>query len=236
MDRNAEFDQFADNYEKILEAPCALSGESPDFYAEQRVLWCRDKLRRLLPVATVLDFGCGIGGSFSHFFELLGCTTVIGIDPSVKSLRVAKGRYPRYNIRLATPRDFVPNADLPLGFCNGVFHHIPPAERFEALAYVRACLADDGIFAFWENNPWNPVVVYGMSTNEFDRGAQTISPRAATRLIEAAGFRIDSLDFCSFFPHFARRLRPLEKHLRWLPAGAQYLVLARKIGPATART
>ena len=228
MGPNAEFDEFAETYEKNLERPCALSGETPDFYAEGRLRWCRERFGSRLPFETVLDFGCGIGGSFRHFFELVGCKSVIGIDPSSRSLQVARDRYSEYDIRLSAPENFVPNGDLPFAFSNGVFHHIPPAGRLEALALVRAALAADGLFAFWENNPWNPVVAHGMTLNEFDRDAQMISPRAAVRLLKSAGFRISFVDFCFFFPRFARSLRGTERYLRKFPLGAQYLIAAQK--------
>jgi len=224
----SEFDRFADKYLETLERPCALSGETPDFYAEGRIRWCRGRLGKQLPIKTVLDFGCGIGGSFQHFVDFLGCQTVIGVDPSVESLRNARERHSGLDLNLATPDQFVPAENLPFAFCNGVFHHIPPAERPKALAYVRSCLVSGGVFAFWENNPWNPVVVHSMSLNEFDRDAQTISPSTAVRMLEEADFRVRHVDFCFFFPHFARGFRPLEKSLRWLPLGAQYLVLAEK--------
>ena len=228
MSDRAEFDEFASKYERTMERSCAVSGESPEFYAVERMRWCLRRLRPYLPLETALDFGCGTGGSIGHFFEILGCRSVIGIDPSAESLQVAKQRHPNRDVRLSKPEDFVPSGNIPLGFCNGVFHHIPPADRLDALGYIRAALSDNGIFAFWENNPWNPVVVYTMSLNEFDRNAETLSPSHSVRLLKQAGFRIISIDYCSFFPHFARQLRGLEPALRWLPMGAQYLVLARK--------
>ena len=72
------------------------------------------------------------------------------------------------------------------------------------------------------------MVVYGMSLNEFDRAAQTLSPRHAVSLVKRAGFRVRFVDDCFFFPHIARKLRSLEPMLRWLPLGAQYLVVAEK--------
>jgi SAM-dependent methyltransferase len=224
----SNFDHFADKYLATLERPCSLSGETPDFYAEGRILWCKNRLPQILPIETVLDFGCGIGGSFQHFVDLLGCKTVVGIDPSVESLRNARERHSGLDLHLALPEQFIPKGNLPFAFCNGVFHHIPPAERRPALEYIHSCLTDDGIFAFWENNPWNPVVVHSMSMNEFDCDAQTIAPSAAVRMLKAAGFRVQFLDFCFFFPHFARVLRRFERSLRWMPLGAQYLVLAQK--------
>jgi hypothetical protein len=101
-------------------------------------------------------------------------------------------------------------------------------ERLEALDYIRAALRDDGVLAFWENNPWNPLVVYAMSLTEFDRNAQTLSPLRSVRLLKTAGFRIRCVDYRFFFPHFLRGLRRLEPALRFFPLGAQYLVLAKK--------
>ncbi len=224
----SDFNQYADKYLETLERPCSLSGETPDFYAEARMRWCKSRLPQIFPIEKVLDFGCGIGGSFQHFVDILGCKTVVGIDPSIESLRHAREQHSALDLQLALPEEFLPKGDLPFAFCNGVFHHIPPEERPQALAYIRSCLKEGGIFAFWENNPWNPVVVHSMSLNEFDCDAQTISPSAAVRMLKAAGFRIQFLDFCFFFPHFAHRLRRLERSLRWLPLGAQYLVVAKK--------
>lgn len=224
----AEFDEFAAQYEKAMERSCALSGESPDFYAAERMRWCRRRLDPYLPLETALDFGCGVGGSIRYLFELLGCKSVVAVDPSVESLRVAKERYWGRDVRLSTPEEFAPSGDIPLAFCNGVFHHIPPGKRPQALEYIRAALSDDGVLAFWENNPWNPIVVYGMSLNEVDRNALTLSPLHSIRLLKNAGFRIQNVDYCFFFPRFARGLRRLEPALRFLPLGAQYLVLAKK--------
>lgn len=224
----AEFDEFAAKYEKTMERASAVAGESIDFYARERLHWCSRRLRRWMPFDTVLDFGSGVGGSLKYFFDILGCKSVIAVDPSAESLQVAQGRYPNLNVRFLLPEQFAPSANLPFAFCNGVFHHIPPDRRVEALRYVRSALSSNGIFAMWENNPWNPVVVYTMSLNEFDRNAQTLSPLRSLRLLKSAGFRIQFVDFCFFFPHFARGLRPLEPALRWLPLGAQYLVVAQK--------
>jgi SAM-dependent methyltransferase len=228
MADRAEFDEFAATYESTMERACAIAGESNDFYAFGRLQWCRRRLSSHLPVHTVLDFGCGIGGSFEYFFDLLGCNTVIGLDPSIESLRIAKDKHPGLTLQLGTPEDFVPDGSIPLAFCNGVFHHIPPAARQSSLSLIRRALSKDGILAFWENNPWNPIVTYAMSLNEFDRNAEVLSPRHSVRLLKEAGFHIISTDYCFFFPHFASRLRFLEPALRWLPLGAQYLVLARK--------
>lgn len=228
MTDRAEFDEFASKYEKTMERACAVAGESPDFYAAARMNWCRRRLQPFLPLETALDFGCGTGGSLGYFYDILGCKSVVGIDPSSESLRLAKQKQPNRDLLLCSQEGFAPGGDIALAFCNGVFHHIPPPERLWALSFLREVLCDKGILAFWENNPWNPAVVYGMSLNEFDRNAETLSPVASARLLKQAGFRIQFIDYCFFFPHIARKLRWSEPALRWLPLGAQYLVVARK--------
>jgi SAM-dependent methyltransferase len=222
----AEFDEFAPKYQQIMERSCALSGESPDFYAAERIRWLKRRLRKMLPIDTVLHFGCGTGGSINYFFDILDCKQVIGIDPSAESLRVARKRYPAGALRLCTVEELTPSGDIPFAFCNGVFHHIRPADRLDMLKYIRSCLTQDGVLAFWENNPWNPIVVYGMSLNEFDRNAQMLSARAAIHLLKKSGFGVESTDFCFFFPRFAQSLRGCERALKWLPIGAQYLIVA----------
>lgn len=125
-------------------------------------------------------------------------------------------------------------ADLPapvdLGYCNGVFHHIPVEQRAATMSFVARNVLPGGLFSLWENNPWNPVTRYAMSRVPFDADAILVWPRQARRLLRAAGFEILRTDYAFFFPHFARALRPLERGLRWLPMGGQYHVLARRLG------
>jgi hypothetical protein len=115
-----------------------------------------------------------------------------------------------------------------LAFCNGVFHHIPVDQRHAAASYVYNALVPGGMFALWENNPWNPGTRYIMSRVAFDKDAITLTPPETRRLLRGAGFEIVRTDFQFVFPHVLRALRPLERVLAPLPFGGQYLVLARK--------
>ncbi len=114
-------------------------------------------------------------------------------------------------------------------FCNGVFHHIEPEQRSQAIDYVHASLRSGGLFAFWENNPWNPIVNYSMKHGEVDRNAVPIVPPEARRLLTAGRFRLLRTDYLFFFPSYVPGLRSLEKYLFRLPIGGQYLVLAQKV-------
>jgi SAM-dependent methyltransferase len=115
-----------------------------------------------------------------------------------------------------------------LVYCNGVFHHIPPVERAGAVNYILRCLRPGGIFALWENNPWNPGTQYVMHRCDFDRDAVKISPPGAVRMLRSGGFEILRTDYRFFFPRTLSWLRSLEPALAKVPVGGQYQVLARK--------
>jgi hypothetical protein len=112
-------------------------------------------------------------------------------------------------------------------FCNGVFHHIVPGERSQALKFVREILRSSGYFALWENNPLNPGTRYVMSRCEFDRDAIIITPREARTLLEANGFEIVGATSAFFFPRSLAWMRGLEKLLACTLLGGQYLLLSK---------
>ena len=89
-------------------------------------------------------------------------------------------------------------------------------------------LRPGGLFALWENNPWNPGTRYVMSRIPFDRDAVPLAPPEARRLVRACGFEVLRTDFLFLFPRALRLMRPLEARLSRLPLGAQYQVLCRR--------
>ena len=121
-----------------------------------------------------------------------------------------------------------PLGSFDLAFCNGVFHHVPPADRPAALAWVRSRLRPGGLFALWENNSWNPGTRLVMSRCAFDRDAVTLSPPAARRLVRGGGLEVVETTHLFLFPRPLRLLRPLEPLVAAVPIGAQYQVLARR--------
>ena len=234
----AEFDAYAARYDQELAEGLGLTGESKEYYARGRMLWVARRLRELGAASphTVLDFGCGLGNGTPLFFEHLDAQRVIGVDVSEGLLDRARQTYanePRASFHTIDPQSpggqgsFDAKGVADLAFVNGVFHHIPVADRAGALAWVRRALEPRGLFAFWENNPWNPGTRYIMSRVSFDANAITITPPEARGLLRAAGFTIVRTDFLFWFPRQLKLLRPLEPLLAPLPLGGQYLVLCR---------
>jgi SAM-dependent methyltransferase len=176
----------------------------------------------------VLDYGCGTGGTSPELLEQLHARTVIGVDASHDSLDVARKIHADSRLQFKTASEFDPSAQFEVAYCNGVFHHVEPKRRLDALGYVHRSLSDGGYFGLWENNPWNPGTRLVMRRIPFDRDAKLLSPPDARELLARAGFSVLRTDFLFFFPRVLSALRPLEARLACVPAGAQYLILCRK--------
>ena len=116
-------------------------------------------------------------------------------------------------------------------YCNEVFHHIPSHERLAIVDYVYRSLRPGGLFAIWENNPWNPGARYVKSRIPFDRDAAMLTPAETRCMLRAGCFKILRTDFLFIFPRMLFWLRGIEPFVSRLPLGAQYQVLARKVSP-----
>ena len=227
--KSVDFDLHADSYDDDLNRALAASGEDKDFFARGRVEWLSGCLkRRNQRPRSALDYGCGIGDTSALLHEVLGVGFVIGLDVSERSLERARERHGGPEYRFATFPAYTPNESIDMVYCNGVFHHIPVAERDAAVDYIYRALQPGGFFSLWENNPWNPGTRYVMSQCVFDRDAIRLTATEAMKRVRKRGFEVVSLDYRFFFPRFLSRLRFLESELTSVPVGAQYQVLCRK--------
>lgn len=225
----AEFDKFARDYEEQFKPWLRIAGASREHFARSRLEWLAFLLSEEgMRPRRVMDFGCGTGISLPLLKEILHAEQVIGLDASEESLAVASESFGSESVQLATPTQYLPCQDLDLVFCNGVFHHIMVAERTEAVEYLYRSLRPGGIFAMWENNPWNPVQSFAMKHAEIDKNAIPLSPPESRRVVGLAGFRVIRTDFLFFFPGGFKWLYPLERAMIKIPLGAQYQVFARK--------
>lgn len=228
-DSQPVFDSYATEYEEALAKGIALSGESSDYFAYHRIALTKRYLQTLgATPRSAMDFGCGTGNSVPHLLNILDVERVIGVDPSVASLQVAAQKLQDARVRWCVPDDWTSDQRVDLAFCNGVFHHILPEPRQEALQWIRDRLSPGGYFAFWENNPWNPGTRWVMSRIPFDRDAICLSVTEARRRIEQAGFRVRFARSAFYFPKALKWLRFTEFLLSRFPLGAQYMMLAEK--------
>lgn len=227
MNEKPVFDRYADSYDDDLNRALAITGADKEFFARGRVAWLARCLNQLgEEPKSAIDYGCGIGSTIPLLFEALSLREIVAVDVSSRSLVAARERYGAGPVQYATIAEYQPEGTLDLAYCNGVFHHIPKPERLEALTYIRRALRPQGLFAFWENNPWSLATRYVMSRCSFDKDAEPLSIREAMNLLREAGFTTLRYDFLFLFPRFLRVFERFEPAVSKLALGAQYQVLA----------
>jgi SAM-dependent methyltransferase len=223
------FDRYASDYDTALARGISIFGENRNYFARRRVEWLYECLLHLsFSPKQVMDYGCGTGLSSPFLLETLGAEHLIGTDESLQSLNIARQSYGSERIEFLPIDTYLPSGKLDLVFCNGVFHHIPSAKRAEATDYVFRSLRPAGLFAFWENNPWNPGTLYAMSRTPFDRDAVPLTPPEARNLLRGQGFEVIQTDFLFIFPRVLHWCRWIEPFWSRYPLGAQYQILCRK--------
>ena len=225
--REPLFDLSAE-YEQMLNQGIRLSGENRRFFLIGRVRYLMGILPADFQPKRILDFGCGIGDTTAYLASMFPAAEVIGVDEAAKALEHAVERFGADRVRFEGIENISPGY-FDLVYVNGVFHHIPPAERISALNLIRQSLSPGGRLALFENNPWNPGARMVMKRIPFDRDAIMISPREAVRLVSESGFQHPAqVRSLFYFPHFLSWLRATEVVLNRLLLGAQYCVLVQK--------
>jgi SAM-dependent methyltransferase len=226
-----EFDEYADPdaYDAALAQGVAISGEDKSYFAHGRVAFLAELLRsRGVRPLRVLDYGCGTGTATPFLLDMIGPPDLIGVDLSPRSIETARRLHGSARTRFLTLQQYHPCGEIDLVFCNGVFHHIPLDARAASVDYLARSLRPGGVFACWENNPWNPGTRLVMRRIPFDRDAITLTAPQARRLMAAGGFEILRTDFLFYFPRALSIFRKLEPRLAKLPLGAQYQLLCQK--------
>lgn len=227
----AEFDKFAVEYDKMHRKNIRVSGETPEFFAEYKVLDMRrhwDRRHGGEEPGRILDFGGGTGASAPFLRRYFPKAALIIADVSRRSLEIAASRGVEGLDCLHFDGAALPledrSQDLALAAC--VFHHIPAEEHVALLGEIRRVLKPGRRLFVFEHNPWNPLTVHAVNTCPFDENAVLISAPRLRRRLAAAGFRHTEIRFRIFFPHALRALRPTETALTGVPLGAQYYAAA----------
>ena len=124
----AEFDQFAREYQQQHAASIRLSGETPDFFAQYKIDDVAARLARSgVKPRRILDFGAGVGNSLGPMRAAFPDSEITLLDPSSQSLDIASKRFPGQADFRPFDGKTIPYADgsFDLAFAACVFHHIP---------------------------------------------------------------------------------------------------------------
>jgi SAM-dependent methyltransferase len=215
-----KFDEHADDYDLLHARSIAASGEATAYFARYKLdCLLRLDLQRGVPI---LDYGCGIGNLTEQLVTRFA--KVHAYDPSKKSMDVARSR--AASAIFHDDADRIPARHFGAAVLSGVLHHVPPSERAALLRRVRAALVPEGTLIVFEHNPLNPLTRRAVRQCPFDDDAVLLWPWQGKALARSAGFSRAVVRHIVFFPRAFAWLRGLEPKLGWLPAGAQWMMVA----------
>ncbi len=222
------FDKYVEDYDNNLAQGLSLTGENKSYFATGRVRWLARKLKTADFIAhTIMDYGCGDGSTVPILFNTFHPDKIIGVDPSSRSIDLARQHYNETNMTFTTPCT-PPHEHFDLIYTNGVLHHVAPNKRLSTVKYIYHSLHPGGMFALWENNPYNPATRIIMSRVKFDQGCIMLRPFSAKKMLSEAGFSVISISYLFIFPRLLNALRFCEPYFSAIPLGGQYLILAKK--------
>jgi cyclopropane fatty-acyl-phospholipid synthase-like methyltransferase len=216
-----EFDRYARQYDHVLGESIPASLNEDGYFAEYKIALMSARLGSVRP-ERILDFGCGAGRSLPYLELFFPDAELFGYDLSPASLEIAAKHTPRATLF----SDWGKIADMRFDaiVAANVFHHIPVAQRREALTQCRIVLADGGQMFLFEHNPFNPMTRWIFDRCPFDSDAEMLRMKSALELIREAGFNSEQHGYTLFFPRQLAYLRNIEPWLKRIPLGAQYYV------------
>jgi len=227
---DAGFDRFRETYAHELNRAVAFAGRDADVYTAIKAdvlveLACRaiGDPRRL----TALDVGCGIGLTDGHLADRF--SALAGVDISPAMVERAADSNPRVDYRVADgtrlPFD---DASFDLTFTICVLHHVRPERRVAFVREMSRVTRPGGVVAIAEHNPLNPLTRYVVSRCTFDEDAVLLGQRESKRLLASGGLEPLKTRNILFLPSTGRVARAVQRVLRPVPFGAQYVAAGRR--------
>jgi SAM-dependent methyltransferase len=229
---DTDFDDWKDMYSEAIERAIPFLPEKHDFFVRTKAEELLELVEeRLGPPEQIrlLDVGCGIGLVHQHLAPRLG--RLEGADIAEGSIECARAGNPEVEYHVYDGERLPHEAATVDVACSmGVVHHIRP-ERWSAfLAELMRVTRPGGLIALVEPNLLNPLCRLGAARCEFDQDASFLRARQLRQLARAAGLKDVEVDYILFVPFRMPGRRSVERRLRWLPIGAQYIVSGRVTG------
>ena len=224
------FDAAAGEYRQAVTASISFTGQDVDYFAERKA----EHLVRFVgdgfaapTESSVLDVGCGVGTTDAHLTARFA--SVDGVDVSAESIEQAVAANPsvRYQVYDGNTLPFA-DASFDVAFAACVLHHVEPGRRLAFTREMHRVVRPGGVVMVFEHNPVNPLTRYAVGRCELDTGCVLLRPSEVLGLFASAGLQTVERSYISFLPTRRASLLRLERAMRWLPLGGQYLVGARK--------
>lgn len=219
--QKVNFDEYAEKYDNILAKQLEFFDSDNTYFSEYKVLALKKLL--LSEPKTILDFGCGIGRSTFFLSQHFPHSHVYGFDVSEQSL--IKARESVFGATFLSHYELLQSAmTFDVVFIACVFHHIQPLNRVSVMRSIIEMCVKNSIIVIFEHNPYNPLTRYLVSRCPFDHDAVLLKPSELKKLFSQAGIKDIQYHYTLFFPSQLRWLRFLERYLRFIPVGGQYVI------------
>jgi SAM-dependent methyltransferase len=226
----SDFDVYADSYVAAVERSIAFCRQDLDYYTKRKADIIVEASNRLLGDPTslrFLDVGCGIGATDAVLATRVG--ELHGVDVAIEAVARAADQNPSVKYQTydgeALPYD---DGSMDVAFAICVVHHVDPAQRCEFAAELRRVVRKTGLVFVFEHNPYNPLTRLAVDRCPFDCGVELLTRRSTARLLTQAGLEPVEARYFTFVPVDHPLVGRVERLLRWLPAGAQHYVAARR--------
>ena len=228
-----EFDAFKDDYREQLERSVSLVGQSADFFSEVKAKLLLKIAARHFPDNSklkVLDVGCGIGLTDDFIIGKFGFVSGVDVAPGV----IAAARESHSELKNSVEYQVYDGSRLPypdgyfdIAFTICVLHHVNREQRTGFVSEMKRVTKKGGLNLIFEHNPYNPLTRYVVNRCPFDTDAILLQARESRQLFSLAGLETVELSYFLFFPWRGRLFQAVGHWLRFLPFGAQYVVVGR---------
>lgn len=177
---------------------------------------------------SVLDVGCGVG--LTDLFLNNKFDELYGVDISEGVIEKAALTNPSVFYQVYDGKHLPFSEDsLDMVFAICVMHHITPTAWLDMVREFRRVTKTGGLVVIFEHNPINPLTRRVVNYCKFDANAVLLSISEVKSLIINSGLSLVESSYILFFPFRSSIFVSLDYILRWLPLGAQYFVLGRKL-------
>lgn len=220
-----DFDRFASGYVDDVDRSVSFTGRNAAFYARRKVEILEEivlRASRPLDGLSLLDVGCGTGTTDHVLAPRV--RSLHGVDVSAEMLAQARQNVPGAGFSWydgATLPFDDGTFDVAVAIC--VFHHIPLSQRHRVASEMVRVTRPEGFVAVFEHNPYNPLTRHAVNTCELDRDAVLLPASETIELLRQAAHVEPEYRHYLFSPLGGRTGRSLDRHLRKIPLGGQYV-------------
>jgi len=211
----------------------AFSGLTVDYLTRRKATVLMKLASSILGASNIksLDVGCGIANIHRFLGGSLG--RLYGVDVSQDAVDRAARANPSVSYKVYGGSR-LPFDDSFFDFCYSicVLHHVAPANWLNFLLEMHRVTKTSGLVAIIEHNPLNPLTLSAVNRCSFDHDAVLLRGSRVKSLLGRVGFEDVRCRYMLFTPFRGSWAERLDDFFWFLPAGAQYLVSARKPDPS----